>query len=883
MVKKAKAPVQGDFFEVEKVAKKSPVKKEKVYDCSLCKLDEGCKSPRMQHSGNGKRRILIIAEHPSATEDDVGEFSVDDAGNMLRRELDELGIDLDEDCWSTKAVICRTPKNREPTDMEMRCCRPRWQQLIRELNPQFIWLLGDSAVDTYFTGRFESKYVGLAKWRRYCIPDHLHNTWVTCTFDPSYVLRAGRKYKTTHGKGEKHTFDPDAVPDKDGIIPTIFKKDLKWMTACLKRKPPQRDKIDRRVRVLTNYDQIVEKLIDLQDCTLIIDYETSSTKPYKIGNRIYVVGFKVLGSNCAYAFPLQWPMHWSVEQQYVLEQYWCKVLKNPMIRKVAHNMKFEDAWSRVLLKQEVVGWHADTMLMVHTLDVREKLSGLKAQVFLRWGEVYDDDIRPYIESEGADGFNRLAEYPLEGVLKYCGLDCHFEEQIYQDIIHNFSDPTSTSARMLHLFHEGALALSDVEIEGIGSDIKHFEKEKKKLQKEVEVLQDQLLQSKEAKLFEKTTGRVLDLTKTTDKTTLFYEVLKEKVVRKTLKTQKPALDVKSMESFESDFAMKMVRMKRIKDKWIKTYLNNFIKETWDGKIHPFYNFNPETGRSGSDHPNFQNIPKRDKEGMLLIRTGIIPEKGFEFVSADYKQIEVSIQACYSHDAALIEYCCNTDADMHRDEAMKLFFLDAKQAMELRGISKNDFVFPQIYGDWYDACAKYIWEDIKHRKLKSGVRVKDHLHECGITSLEDYIEHVKLVERDFWNKFGETNVWRDEQVALYKKNLYVETYFGFRRNGFLRRNQICNTPVQSTAFHCLLWSLIELNKMRKAEKWRSKIVGQIHDQIVFMMHPSEKKELVKKIEDVMCEKIKGDKPWIIVPLRVDFEYSGIDKPWAYVEEK
>lgn len=859
--------MQEGFFETSTVAtKKKASRKVQVYDCERCGLSTSCMSPKMGYTGKGKRKTLIIAEAPRATDDQRGKHFLGPEGDLLRTALMLYGFDLDRDFWSTSAVACRTPGDKEPTDLQVLCCASRWKAVVEELQPEFIWLMGSTALESFYNGRIDNSFVKLASWRRWCIPDRKYNCWVIPMFDPATVLK---------------------TKDRDEILLTVFNKDVQWARTCMKREPPVFENFDNRVRILKDANQIIRKLQQVNDCVCVFDYETTGLKPYREGHRVMTVGYRVAGERFGYAFPLQWPEFWNKKDRLAIENSWKRILRDPSVFKVAHNMQFEEAWSRTVLQQTVSPWHMDTRLVAHLLDVREGLTGLKLQSFLRWGvEEYDDKVKPFITKISHDDFNMIDQAPLDDVLHYNCLDAILEEKLYQEL----HPRRKQIAEINHLFHEGSLAFADMEAEGIGGNEKYFRDTVVSLEAEVELLTADLLTSNEARRFKKKYGREIaigDKVSQADLQLLFYELLKYKPLRNTPKSSKPSLDEKAMKSFRSDFAKKLLRRKKIKDKWVGTYLKGFINTVVDGRIHPFFNLHRvSTLRSSSDSPNFQNIPKRDKEAMGLIRGGIVPRKGFEIMSADYKQIEVCSQSWYSNDKVLIDYVSNPKSDMHRDAAIDIFILPKNEISKpLRQIAKNKFVFPEFYGDYYRQCAGYIWEELNQEaviKTASEKNILDHLAEHGIISEDTLGAHLQEVEKKFWNRFSATREWRTDVIENYKDTLMVESHFGGHRNGYLRRNQIVNTNAQMTAFHCLLWSLIEINKVRKQENWKSKIIGQIHDQIVFELWPSEKKHVLQVVEDIMCTKIKEGRPWIITPLAVEFEFSGVNNSWAVSEE-
>jgi DNA polymerase I-like protein with 3'-5' exonuclease and polymerase domains len=113
-----------------------------------------------------------------------------------------------------------------------------------------------------------------------------------------------------------------------------------------------------------------------------------------------------------------------------------------------------------------------------------------------------------------------------------------------------------------------------------------------------------------------------------------------------------------------------------------------------------------------------------------------------------------------------------------------------------------------------------------------------------------------------------------------------FHGFRRRGFLTKNEIINTVIQGTAFHLLLWSCNRLNDLRKEEGWKSKWIGEIHDEILGDVDYGELKYVVDTTKRVMTQDILKDHPWINVPLISEITVTEVDQPWHlkgdYVEE-
>jgi DNA polymerase I-like protein with 3'-5' exonuclease and polymerase domains len=234
--------------------------------------------------------------------------------------------------------------------------------------------------------------------------------------------------------------------------------------------------------------------------------------------------------------------------------------------------------------------------------------------------------------------------------------------------------------------------------------------------------------------------------------------------------------------------------------------------------------------------------------------------------------------------MIKYVCDTSTDMHRDTSSDLFKLTHKEVTDkLRFYAKNQWVFAQFYGDYYGNCAKNIWKTCLDLVLDSGITVRDHLKSVGINNYDQFESHCKRVEEIFWKeRFPGYAQWKNEVEMDFRKHGFIRLHTGFKCSGNLGRNQITNFGIQGPAFHCLLWSLIETNKVAKKEKWGSKIIGQIHDEMIFDLVPEEQDHVIKTVKEIGTVKIKEAFPWLIVPLSIDFEATEIDQAWVYAKE-
>lgn len=385
----------GGFFNLEK----TKVKKERD-NCFTCGLDkQGCHTPYMKATGEGKKGILFIAEAPGSKEDDMGIQLVGEAGQTLRMVTSEFGVDLDRDCRKINAVNCRPPKNRTPTDKEIDCCRRFVWEEINTFKPKVICLLGGPALESFFGHRHPEALGGITKWRGWTIPDRLTGAWVVPSNHPSYVNRYV----------------------KQKAIRTIFRQDILTAVSMLQEPFPKYKDEKEQVLIFHHDSEIIPALRGLLELDppplLAFDFETSGRKPHAAGHFIRCMSM-CWSDNYSIAFEMP-PKGSDLFGMIV------RILGNPRIRKTAHNMKFEDAWASHILGAKVRNWWLDSMLAAHVLDNRYGVTGLKFQLYVQFGTPdYSSKIEQYTKADdkNANSFNKIEEAPLDELLTYCGID-----------------------------------------------------------------------------------------------------------------------------------------------------------------------------------------------------------------------------------------------------------------------------------------------------------------------------------------------------------------------------------------------------------------------------------------------------------------------------
>ncbi len=365
--------------------------------CQSCGLSRGCDSPKMPFTGEGKRGVLIVAEAPGATEDERGTQLIGKAGQLLRNILEDIGWDLDEDCWKTNAIICRPPDNRTPVKKEIESCRPCLMKTIKKLHPKVVVLMGSVAVNSLLEPIWRKGIGAIGRWVGCRIPLRELNLWACPIWHPSYLLRRNneelelwfRRYLEEALKIQKEPWKKIPL-DYDKHI--IVKKD-------------HRDAA-KSIRSFT-----------LNEVAVAFDYETDRLKPD--ANDAKIVSCAISNGTYTVAYP------WVGDAITATSE----LLKSPT-PKIAANIKFEERWTRKILGHGVRNWKWDTMQAAHVLNNEPGITSVKFQAFIRFGiGDYDSHISSYLKGLDSNTSNRIKELRLADLLLYNGMDALLEFKI----------------------------------------------------------------------------------------------------------------------------------------------------------------------------------------------------------------------------------------------------------------------------------------------------------------------------------------------------------------------------------------------------------------------------------------------------------------------
>ncbi len=260
------------------------------------------------------------------------------------------------------------------------------------------------------------------------------------------------------------------------------------------------------------------------------------------------------------------------------------------------------------------------------------------------------------------------------------------------------------------------------------------------------------------------------------------------------------------------------------------LESCIKE--DGRIHTTFNQTiTATGRISSTEPNLQNIPIRMELGRKIRKT-FIPQQDYIFMDADYSQIELRLLAHMSGDEKLIE-AYKMHSDIHRITASQVFHTPLKEVTDLQRRNAKAVNFGIVYG-------------ISSFGLSQGLSINRK-------------EAAKYIE-DYFLTYPRVKAFLDELVESAKDKGYVSTLFGRRRpipelksSNFMLRSfgerVAMNSPIQGTAADIMKIAMIHVSRELKKNKLKSKLLVQVHDELLLEVAKDEEEKVTQILTDEM----------------------------------
>ncbi len=614
--------------------------------------------------------------------------------------------------------------------------------------------------------------------------------------------------------GQKSLFKQEPTTNSLDDINTIDTENVKY----------------RSITTKIELDDLIESLKKAK--YISIDTETSSLDTYTAKLIGISISFKEFEG---YYIPIEAKGKIYIEKNYIIQKFNNLFESNPKI--IGQNYKFDYK----ILKNNgfnPIPPYFDTMIAAYLIDTNSKVSlDFLAEKYLMHKNIKYEDV-----IQKNDNFANIS---LEMATSYSSEDADITFRLF-----NIFTKKLKEDKLDKLMHEIEMPFNKVIIEmeenGIYLDKEYLKEYGKELGKELEAIENEIIKS---------IGIDFNLNSPKQMHEILFEKLNLKLPEK---MKKDSTDIKVLESLreQHESIENLIKYRQIA-KLKSTYTDNLIEliNYKTNRLHTsFIQTKTATGRITSINPNLQNIPIKDEKGRK-IRKAFKPENGNIFISADYSQIELAILAHLSQDEVLIKAFEN-NKDIHTETASKLFKIEEKEITpNLRRIAKS-INFGIIYR----------MSDFRLAK------------ELGITK-----EEAKGFINSYFDSYPKIKEFIINQINFVKNAGYSETILKRRRyikeinsNNYLERSAAeriaINSIIQGSAADIMKIAMVKVFNEFKSKKMESKILLQVHDEML-IESPIEEENEVKKILKIMMETA-----YILnLPLRANIETG---KSWGEI---
>ena len=573
---------------------------------------------------------------------------------------------------------------------------------------------------------------------------------------------------------------------------------------------------------------------------IAIDTETNSLDPHQAD----LVGISLstkIGKACY--IPIGHKSKKCIDKELVLKKL-KPLLEDRSIKKIGQNIKFDF----ILLFRHGVVMNSieDTMLMSYVLDAGKNRHNMDtlSEIHLNHKTIAFKDI----VGTGKKEIN-FSDVDLEKAKDYAAEDADVTFRLYKKFYKSLKEERMIN--IYEIFEKPMIKiLAYMEIEGIKIDKKFLMVLSSKFGKKIEKIQKEVfkISKKEFNIGSpKQLGEIL------------YNELKIADLKKTKKGS-----FATSASVLEDLAFKGHKFPQLILDWRQvSKLKNTYSDSLPEHINPetkrvhtsFLLAATTTGRLASSDPNLQNIPIKSEDGKD-IRKAFIAEKDHVLISADYNQIEMRILADLA-DVKELKKAFKNDEDIHILTASQIFNIDIKKVNQDQRRKAKAINFGIIYG-------------ISQYGLAKQINVTNH-------EADEFL-------KSYFAKFPEIKIYMDQTIKFCRKSGYVNNIFG-RKSHFININDknynvrnfqeraAINAPIQGSAAEIMRLAMIRLDEKLKDKK--TKMLLQIHDELIFETHRDEAKKISKIIIEEMSSVAKSDQHSFSIPLTVDLN---IGESWG-----
>ena len=577
-----------------------------------------------------------------------------------------------------------------------------------------------------------------------------------------------------------------------------------------------------------NLSRLIEELSKQK--IISFDLETTNLDPLKAD----IVGIALsFANNEAYYIPILFPDtidEYDLSLDYVIKEL-RMIFENHDIGFVGQNIKYDC----IILNRfgiSVKNIFFDTMVAAHLINPIKNTYSINdlSIEYLNYRKIN-------IESLIGDKANQInmSEVAVSKITDYACEDADIALQLYQRLSQELNDKS-----LIELFNKVELpfikVLIELEINGLFVDIDMLKELSSKISIEIQGI---------LKLVYENVGREFNVNSPKQ----LAEVLFDEIGLKEVRKRSTAVEVLEVLKQYHPLPETILRFRHL-NKLKTTYLDGIPKflNNKTGRVHSSFNQTvASTGRLSSTKPNFQNIPIRTDAGKKIRKAFKAQNNNWKLISADYSQIELRIMAHFSKEPALLEAFSNNE-DVHKRTAALVYDLP----IELVTSEQRRQAKIVNYGIMYGAGPFRMSQEL-------GISMKN----------------AKKIIDNYFNTYKSIKSYIDRNIDKAKEIGYVKTYFGRKRSTVnlnssnanivnAEKRAAVNMPIQGTAAELIKIAMIDISNTINSNNLKSRMVLQVHDELLFEIHPSEEKEMTNIIIDKMENSIDLD-----VPLKVDFK--------------
>ena len=620
------------------------------------------------------------------------------------------------------------------------------------------------------------------------------------------------------------------------VISAYGEPSLKASKTELEKKDKHKEINKKDYHLITTENQIDDWIIEAEEVgELAIDTETS----YLDAHQADLVGISLstkIGKACY--IPIGHKTRGCLKKEIVIKKL-KPLLEDKSVKKIGQNIKFDFI---ILYKQGInMCSLEDTMLMSYVLDAGKNRHNMDtlSEIHLEHKTISFKDL----VGAGKKEIN-FSDVEINKAMEYAAEDADITYRLYKIFSKNLKLEKLTN--IYEIFEKPLIKiLAFMEIEGIKIDNKFLKKLSEKFEKKIIELENEVF---------KISKKQFNIASPKQLGEIIYNDLKIAVIKKTRKGS-----FATSASVLEDLAFKGHKLPKLVLEWRQvSKLKNTYSDALPEHINPntnrvhtsFLLAATTTGRLASSDPNLQNIPIKSDDGKD-IRKSFIAKNGFTLISADYNQIEMRILADLA-DVKELKKAFKNNEDIHSLTASQVFNTDIKKIDQDMRRKAKAINFGIIYG-------------ISQYGLAKQINVSNY-------EAEEFL-------KSYFLKFPEIKTFMDNTIKFCRKSGYVNNIFGRRShfNGINDKNfnirnfqerAAINAPIQGSASEIMRLAMIRLDKkLKNLKNDSSKILLQIHDELIFEVPDKDVKNMIKIIEGEMTSVTKSDLHSFTTPLTID----------------